>query len=94
MTGAVPLLSDHDRLEARRLIESEGLRFETDADDIVGLYEGECLVATGSRAGYVLKMLSCPSQQGAALGELVTLLISAGWTRGTRRFSSTRAPTM
>ena len=65
MTGAVPLLSDHDRLEARRLIESEGLRFETDADDIVGLYDGERLVATGSRAGYVLKMLAiAPDQQG------------------------------
>ena len=71
MTGAVPLLSERDRLEARKLIESEGLRFETDADDIVGLYDGERLVATGSRAGYVLKMLAiAPSQQGGdALGE-------------------------
>jgi len=88
MTGAVPLLSDHDRLEARRLIESEGLRFETDADDIVGLYEGECLVATGSRAGYVLKMLAiAPSQQGGeALGELVTLLIQRGMDAGHETF--------
>jgi len=88
MTGAVPLLSEHDRLEARRLIESEGLRFETDADDIVGLYDGERLVATGSRAGYVLKMLAiAPDQQGGeALGELVTLLMQRGMDAGHETF--------
>jgi [citrate (pro-3S)-lyase] ligase len=88
MTGAVSLLSDHDRLEARRLIESEGLRFETDADDIVGLYDGERLVATGSRAGYVLKMLAiAPDQQGGeALGELVTLLMQRGMDAGHETF--------
>jgi [citrate (pro-3S)-lyase] ligase len=88
MTGAVPLLSHHDRLEARRLIESEGLRFETDADDIVGLYDGERLVATGSRAGYVLKMLAiAPDQQGGeALGELVTLLMQRGMDAGHETF--------
>jgi [citrate (pro-3S)-lyase] ligase len=88
MTGAVPLLSERDRLEARKLIESEGLRFETDADDIVGLYEGERLVATGSRAGYVLKMLAiAPSQQGGdALGELVTLLMQRGMDAGHETF--------
>ena len=84
MTGAVPLLSEHDRSEARTLIESEGLRFETDADDIVGLYDGGRLVATGSRAGYVLKMLAvAPSHQGGeALGELVTLLMQRGMEAG------------
>ena len=88
MTGAVPLLSERDRLEARKLIESEGLRFETDADDIVGLYDGERLVATGSRAGYVLKMLAiAPSQQGGdALGELVTLLMQRGMDAGHETF--------
>jgi [citrate (pro-3S)-lyase] ligase len=88
MTGAVPLLSARDRLEARKLIESEGLRFETDADDIVGLYEGERLVATGSRAGYVLKMLAiAPSKQGGdALGELVTLLTQRGMEAGCETF--------
>ncbi len=88
MTGAVPLLSERDRLEARKLIESEGLRFETDADDIVGLYDGERLVATGSRAGYVLKMLAiAPSQQGGdALGELVTLLMQRGMNAGHETF--------
>jgi [citrate (pro-3S)-lyase] ligase len=88
MTGAVPLLSERDRLEARTLIESEGLRFETDADDIVGLYDGERLVATGSRAGYVLKMLAiAPSQQGGdALGELVTLLMQRGMDAGHETF--------
>jgi [citrate (pro-3S)-lyase] ligase len=88
MTGAVPLLSERDRLEARKLIESEGLRFETDADDIVGLYDGERLVATGSRAGYVLKMLAiAPSQQGGdALGELVTLLMQRGMDAGQETF--------
>jgi [citrate (pro-3S)-lyase] ligase len=88
MTGAVPLLSDHDRLEARRLIGSEGLRFETDADDIVGLYDGDRLVATGSRTGYVLKMLAvAPSHQGGeALGELVTLLMQRGMDVGHETF--------
>lgn len=88
MTGAVPLLSDHDRLEARRLIESEGLRFEADADDVVGVYDGERLVGTGSRAGYVLKMLAiAPDQQGGeALGELVTLLMQRGMDAGHETF--------
>ena len=84
MNGAVPLLSRHDRLEARTLIESVGLRFETDADDIVGLYEGDRLVATGARAGYVLKMFAiAPSHQGGeALGELVTVLMQRGMEAG------------
>jgi [citrate (pro-3S)-lyase] ligase len=70
--------------EARELIESQGLLFEPEIDDLVGLYENGHLVACGARAGYVLKMLAItPSLQGTdALGELVTkltlLAISAG----------------
>ncbi len=88
MTGAVPLLSTRDQHEARELIESEGLRFEADVDDVVGLYDENCLVATGARAGYVLKMLAiAPSQQGGeALGELITLLMQRGMAAGHETF--------
>jgi len=70
--------------EARALIESCGLRFEPEFDDLVGLYEQGRLVACGARVGYVLKMLAItPDHQGGdALGELVTRLVSRGWPRG------------
>jgi [citrate (pro-3S)-lyase] ligase len=73
-----PALFDRPALsEARELIESQGLRFEPDFDDLVGLFENGRLVACGARAGYVLKMLAiAPSHQGTdALGGLVTKLI-------------------
>ena len=54
-----PVLFDQPVLsEARRLIESHGLRFEPEFDDLVGLFDDGQLVACGARAGYVLKMLA------------------------------------
>ncbi len=82
--AAVVLLSERDRQQARELIESEGLRLETDADEFVGLYEEGRLVATGARSGYVLKMVAiAPSHQGGgALGEVISLLIDRGKAAG------------
>ncbi len=70
--------------EARELIESQGLRFEPEFDDLVGIYEDGQLIACGSRAGYVLKMLAiAPSHQGTdALGGLVTKLILSAISAG------------
>jgi [citrate (pro-3S)-lyase] ligase len=70
--------------EARQLIESQGLRFEPEFDDLVGLFENGQLVACGARAGYVLKMLAiAPSHQGTdAMGELVTQLILSAMSAG------------
>ena len=80
-----PALFDRPPLsEARELIESQGLRFEPEFDDLVGLFENGRLVACGARAGYVLKMLViAPSHQGTdALGELVTKLILSAISAG------------
>ncbi len=73
-----------DLRDARELIESQGLRFEPEFDDLVGLFENGRLVACGARAGYVLKMLAiAPSHQGTdALGELVTKLILSAISAG------------
>ena len=80
-----PVLFDRPALsEARELIESQGLRFEPEFDDLVGLFENGQLVACGARAGYVLKMLAiAPSHQGTdALGGLVTKLILSAISAG------------
>lgn len=70
--------------EARELIESQGLRFEPEYDELMGLYEAGRLVACGARSGYVLKMLAiAPSHQGTdALGALVTQLTLSGMAAG------------
>ena len=85
-TGSVgPVLFDRPALsEARELIESQGLRFEPEFDDLVGLFENGQMVACGARAGYVLKMLAiAPTHQGTdALGELVTKLILSAISAG------------
>ncbi|MDR1934810.1 MAG: [citrate (pro-3S)-lyase] ligase [Candidatus Accumulibacter sp.] len=80
----VELASNSERKGARALIEASGLAFEDQLDVMVGLYEGERLVATGSRAGNVLKMLAvAPDHQGGpALGELVTELVIGGQRAG------------
>jgi [citrate (pro-3S)-lyase] ligase len=81
---AVPLLTAGDRLDARRLIQSQGLAFEDGCDDLVGLYDGGRLVATAARAGYVLKMFAVdPSHQGEdVLGALTTSLTALGGAAG------------
>ena len=69
---------------ARELIESQGLRFESGCDQLLGLYDNGELVACAGRAGYVLKMVAiAPSHQGAdLLGTLVTGLIQSGQAAG------------
>ncbi len=70
--------------EAQSLIESQGLRFEPDLDDLVGLYDNGRMVGCGARKGYVLKMLAIlPDYQGTSvLGELVTRLTLGGMAAG------------
>jgi|WetSurMetagenome_2_1015567.scaffolds.fasta_scaffold07748_3 [citrate (pro-3S)-lyase] ligase len=77
---AAPLLTAGERLEARRLIESQGLTFEDGCDDLVGVYDGGRLVATAGRAGYVLKMFAVDPdcQGGDVLGSLSSALIVLG----------------
>jgi [citrate (pro-3S)-lyase] ligase len=74
--------------DARRLVESQGLRFEDGWDDLVGMYEGGQLVATAARAGCVLMMFAiAPAAQGGdALGALATELIRLGWEAGEGSF--------
>jgi len=70
--------------EAQSLIESQGLRYEPDLDDLVGLYDNGRMVGCGARKGYVLKMLAIlPDYQGTSvLGELVTKLTLGGMAAG------------
>jgi [citrate (pro-3S)-lyase] ligase len=81
---ATPLLSSGDVARARALIEAQGLAFEPPFDDLVGVFEGDALVAAGARDGDVLKMIAiAPSQQGGAvLGEVVTELVQRALAAG------------
>jgi [citrate (pro-3S)-lyase] ligase len=74
--------ADADR--ARRFIEAQGLAFEPGADDLVGAFDGDALVAVGARAGNVLKMIAvAPSEQGGPLlGAVVTELVARGAAAG------------
>jgi len=85
---AVSLLTSSDRLAARRFIEAQGLAFEETFDDLVGVYEGSALVATGARDGFILKMLAIEraEQGGGLLGELVTELMRLGRAAGHETF--------
>jgi [citrate (pro-3S)-lyase] ligase len=78
------LTLNSERKRARALIEASGLAFEDDADVMAGIYEDGQLVATGSRAGNILKMLAvAPDHRGgSALGELVTELVMNGQRAG------------
>ncbi|MFL5272358.1 MAG: [citrate (pro-3S)-lyase] ligase [Anaeromyxobacteraceae bacterium] len=80
---ATPLQGD-DVAQARALIEAQGLAFEPPVDDLVGVFEGDALVATGARRGEVLKMIAvAPAfQGGAVLGEVVTLLVQRALAAG------------
>ena len=80
----VELALKSERKMARELIEASGLAFEDNVDVMYGMYENEQLVATGSRAGNILKMLAlAPEHQGgSALGELVTELVMSGQRAG------------
>ena len=78
------LVSGADRAAARELVERNGLSFEEGCDELFGVFESGHLVATGGRAGNILKMLAVePSHQGGALlGEVVTELVSRGLSAG------------
>ena len=80
----VELTLNSERKMARSLIETSGLAFEEGIDVMYGLYEDDELVATGSRAGNILKMLAvAPDHQGGSvLGELVTELVMSGQRAG------------
>ena len=84
---AAALVTPPDRLTARRFIEAQGLPFEDAFDDLVGIYEAGSSVATGARAGYVLKMFAIDQarQGGGLLGALVTELMRLGRAAGHER---------
>jgi [citrate (pro-3S)-lyase] ligase len=84
ISSALPLLTTRETLAARRFIEAQGLTFEEAYDDLVGVFEGESIVATGARAGFVLKMLAIdPGRQGGGLlGLLVAELMRLGRAAG------------
>lgn len=70
--------------DAQALIESQGLRFESDLEDLVSLYDSGRMIGCGARSGCVLKMLALdPDHQGtSALGDLVTQLTLSGLKAG------------
>ena len=78
------LLTGADRARARDFIEAQGLSFEPGFDDLVGRFEGGALVATGARAGDVLKMIAIDPayQHGALLGEVAGELVRLGLAAG------------
>lgn len=80
----VELALNSERRAARALIEASGLAFEDNVDVMYGMYENGELVATGARAGNILKMLAlAPDHQGGSvLGELVTELVASGQRAG------------
>jgi [citrate (pro-3S)-lyase] ligase len=80
----VDLLGSADRARARAFIEAQGLAFEPAFDELVGIFQGDALVAVGARDGEVLKMLAIdPSAQGGELlGALVTELARRGFAAG------------
>ncbi|RPJ70134.1 MAG: citrate lyase ligase [Acidobacteria bacterium] len=84
MIAAVPLLTATELDGARCLVESQGLSWEAGCDEVVGIHESGQLVATGARAGCVLKMLAIDAacQGGETLGQLVTALVDSGRRAG------------
>jgi [citrate (pro-3S)-lyase] ligase len=84
----VPLLSPRDLTAAKRFIEAQDLTFEPSFDEILGVFDNGRLVATGARAGFVLKMFAIDSEyQGSEiLGSLITELIRMGQRVGHEDF--------
>ena len=82
------LTSGADVSAAKDLIERNGLSFEEGYNELFGIHELGELVAVGARAGNVLKMLAVePTHQGGPLlGELVTELVSRGYSAGFESF--------
>ena len=81
---AVELVHRSDQKKVLELLGQSGLAYEEGADATYGIYENGELVATGSRAGNILKMLAiAPEHQGGAVfGELVTELVMSGQRAG------------
>lgn len=88
MSSAVPLVTSRDIESARRLIESQQLRFEVPFDDLIGIHEEGQLVAAAARSGFVLKMFAIDEahQGGALLGTLATELVRLGRAEGHETF--------
>lgn len=84
----VELIGRSDRERARNLVREAGLAFEETCENLVGVFEGKELVATGARQGNVLKMFAiAPAHRsGPLLGELVTELIRLGYEAGVENF--------
>jgi [citrate (pro-3S)-lyase] ligase len=80
----VQLVGRADQARARALVEAQGLSFEEGCDDLVGVFQAGALVATGARAGDVLKMIAIDEahRSGGLLGELVGELSRLGAAAG------------
>jgi [citrate (pro-3S)-lyase] ligase len=80
----VELVHKSDQKKVLALLEQSGLAYEEGAEATYGIYENGEFVATGSRAGNILKMLAIvPEHQGGAVfGELVTELVMSGLHAG------------
>ncbi|MES9969611.1 MAG: hypothetical protein ABW092_06220 [Candidatus Thiodiazotropha sp.] len=75
MSDALPLVSRVDIQAARQLVESEALLFESDYDDLVGVFESGSLIGCGARKGRVLKMLVVsPAHRG---GDVISTIVTA-----------------
>jgi [citrate (pro-3S)-lyase] ligase len=75
MSYVFHLISRVDIEAARRLVESESLIFESDYDDLVGVFERGLLIGCGARKGRVLKMLVVhPAHRG---GDVVSAVVTA-----------------
>ncbi|MEJ2199819.1 MAG: [citrate (pro-3S)-lyase] ligase [Desulfuromonadaceae bacterium] len=84
----VTLFTEKEHQLARALVESHGLRFEQNFDVLLGIFDGNDLIATGARDRNVFKMLCIRSdfQSGSVLGELLTELLNSGAYSGYQSF--------
>jgi [citrate (pro-3S)-lyase] ligase len=84
----IEVLGARDLDLARRFVEAQGLAFEPDFDDLVGVFGGVTgggqLAGVGARRGDVLKMIAvAPSRQGSyVVGAIVTQLASRAFAAG------------
>lgn len=84
----VELIGKRDYQLGRELVERSGLAFEQNFDNLVGVFEGNRLVAVAARQGRILKMFAIDPehQSGSLLGELVTEQIRLGTLAGIDTF--------